>query len=212
MIRLCSYASRLRRLPKLLVSCFALCYFAYGQVPNQDQEIQVHNLPTLVARSVDDSDVLLTSLDTVFHDRDICCGKNSALGDSAPAADPSSLRDVASKLQGRHLLSDGRPIKVTAEYLAPDAVNSADLISMIMNQHAALMKWNSHLYVVYGVVYMWFISSTGPEGQTTKGTLIHKLLLWDTRFSDSRRNVVFNRETDDWGKVQGLLTLTATPQ
>ena len=165
-----------------------------------------------MARSHDPSDVLLTSLDTVFHDRAICCGKDSALEDSALAADPNSLKDIASKLNGRHLLADGRPIKVTAEYVAGDAVSSANLISMILNQHAALMQWNSHLYVVHGLVYMWLASSTSPEGDVSEGIAIHKLLLWDTRFSDSRREVVFNRETDDWSKVQGVLLLTSTPQ
>ena len=43
------------------------------------------------------------------------------------------------------------------------------------------------------------------------GTAIHKFLLLDTRYSDSRRKVVFNRETDDWSKVQGMLRVTIQP-
>ena len=155
-------------------------------------------------------DVLLTSLDTVFHDREVCCGKDSALEDSAQAADPNSLKDVASKLQGRHLLSDGRPIMVTAEYLAPEAINSGHLITMIKNQRAALMEWNFHLYVVHGVVYIW-IWAGGDEGGRPL-TEIHKFLLWDTRYSDGRRNVVFDRTIDDPKNVQGLLFLEAKPQ
>jgi len=38
--------------------------------------------------------------------------------------------------------------------------------------------------------------------------IIHKLFLLDLRFSDSRREVSFNRESDDWSKVQGLLALS----
>jgi hypothetical protein len=197
---------------KLSVSWLLVCCFAYAQVPNQDQEIQVHRLPSLMARSHDPSDVLLTSLDTVFHDRAICCGRDSALEDSAAAADPTSLKDVASKLNGRHLLGDGRPIKVTAAYASRDIINASNLINEIMNQHAALMQWNSHLYVVHGVVYMWYASYTGPDGTVLKGTLIHKILLWDTRFSDSRREVVFARDKDDFSKVQGLLFLQAELQ
>jgi len=194
------------------LSCLALCSFAYGQILNHDQEIQVHNLPTLMARSPEPSDVLLTSLDTVFHDRKVCCGKDSALEESATAADAGSLKDVASKLNGRHLLSDGRPIKVTAQYASPDVMNASNLINMIMNEHAALIQWNFHLYVVHGVVYMWYASYTGPDGSVLKGTFIHKLLLWDTRFSDSRREVVFARDKDDFSKVQGLLFLQAELQ
>jgi hypothetical protein len=183
---------------------FALCSRSQAQVIHPDQEIQVHNLPSLVARSHDGSDVLLTSLDTVFHDRKICCGRDSALEDSAAAADPKSLKD-ASRLEGRHLLSDGRPIKVAAEYLTAGEVSAGHVISMILNQHAALMLWNSHLYVVYGVV---FFQSEDTSTDTTS-VVIRKFLLWDTRYSDARRTIVFDRATEDPAQVQGLLFLQA---
>ncbi len=41
---------------------------------------------------------------------------------------------------------------------------------------------------------------------------IYKFQLLDTRYSDSRREVAFNRETDDWSKVQGMLWLTVGQQ
>lgn len=195
----------------LLGLCLALCGFASRrQVLNQDNEIQVHDLPSLMARTPHSSDVLLTSLDTVFHDHDICCGSDSALGDSAEAADPHSLKDVASKLDGRHLMGDGRPIKVTARYVASDQANSGDLITNILNQHAILMQWNSHVYVVHGLVYQWIAYGGGDQGYS-QGTVIRTLLLWDTRYSDSRREVVFDRATEDLSKVQGLLFLQWKP-
>jgi hypothetical protein len=192
------------------VCCFALGCAAHAQVLYQDQVIEVRDLPALMARSPHSSDVLLTSLDIIIHDRGICCGKDSALEDSVAAADPKSLKDVADKLQGRHLLSDGRPIIVTAIYAASDAVNSGMLITWFQGQHAALMQWNSHIYVVHGIVYMWIASGTPDSMQS--GTVIKKFLLWDTRYSDSRREVVFNRDSDDLSKVQGFLFLEAKPQ
>jgi hypothetical protein len=195
----------------VVVLCLAVHGLAEGQLLYTDQEIQAHNLPFLTARSPHSSDVLLTSLDTVFHDHEICCGKDSALEDSAAAADPKSLKDAATKLQGRHLLSDGRPIMVTATYVTPDAVNSGLLITWFQDEHAALMRWNSHVYVVHGIVYMWTASST-PEGSGQTGTVIHKFLLWDVRFADSRREVVFDRNTDDLSKVEGFLFVDAKPQ
>lgn len=198
-------------LAKLVVSLFTVCAFAQGQLLYQDQEIRVHDLPSLMARSHSPSNVLLTSLDTVFHDRDICCGKDSALEDSAQAADPKSLKDVASKLDGRHLLSDGRPIKVTTEYLPPDQVSAGHLIAMMTNQRAPLLLWNSHLYVVHGLVYVW-TSSYNPDTGGSLVTVIHKFLLWDTRYSDSRREVIFNRDSDDPNSVQGLLFVEAKLQ
>jgi len=147
-------------------------------------------------------------LEIVFNDKEVCCGKNSALEDSVQSSDPKSLKDIASKLQGRHLLSDGRPIMVTAEYLPLDAVNSGHLISMIVNQHAPLMEWNSHLYVVYGATYVETVDY--PTGSHMNA--IHKFLLQDARFSDSRRAVSFDRVTDDAGKVQGVLFLQVVQQ
>ena len=207
-----SYPSAFKVVLKLVIFCLAAFGFAQGQVLNQDLEIEVPSLPSLTAQSKDPSDVLLTSLDTIFHDKDICCGKDSALIDSASAADPQSLKDVASKLDGRHLLSDGRPIMVTATFLAGDAMGAGSIIGAIRNQHAALIEWNSHVYVLHGVVYMWMADYSPEGGGGSPAAVVHKLLLWDTRFSDDRRNVVFNRDTDDLSKVQGALLVEVKPQ
>jgi hypothetical protein len=194
-----------------LVILGTLCRPGHTQILNQDQEVEVHGLASLMAQTKDPSDVLLTSLDTIFHDKEVCCGKDSALVDSASAADPQALKDVAGKLDGRHLLSDGRPIMVKTTYLTPEQVTGGDLISAIMAQKAALMEWNSHVYVVHGVVYMW-MRNYNPESGGTTAAVIHKLLLWDTRFSDSRRAVVFDRDTDDVSKIQGFLLVDVKPQ
>jgi hypothetical protein len=195
-------------LPRCVMAlCLAVCGFAYGQASYPDQEVRVHDLSSLTARSTHVSDVLATSLEIVFNDKEVCCGKNSALEDSAQASDPKSLKDVASKLQGRHLLSDGRPIMVTAEYLTPDQVNAPHLIYMLTKKHAPIMMWNSHLYVVEGMTY---VETADPSGGVTYFT--HKFLLQDARFSDARWEVSFDRVTEDAGKVQGLLFLQAAPR
>jgi hypothetical protein len=153
-------------------------------------------------------DVLLTSLDVILHDREICCGRDSALEDSVARADPKSLKDIAAKLQGRQLLGDGRPILVTAAYIEPDAINSGLLIATLRDQHALLFQWKSHIYVCTGVSYVkGYDSGTGAEIDT-----VTKFLLLDTRYSDSRRELVFDRDKDDWSKVQGVLWLTSVPQ
>jgi hypothetical protein len=184
----------------------AVCCFAYGQASNPDQEVRVPDLPSLTARSTHASDVLATSLEIVFNEKEVCCGKNSALEDSVQSSDPRSLKDIAIRLQGRHLLSDGRPIMVTAEYLTPNQVTPDHLIYMLTGKHAPLMMLNSHLYVVDGLTYVTGLSH---------GTIVyflHKFLLQDSRFSDSRREVSFDRVTEDAGKVQGVLFLQAIPQ
>jgi hypothetical protein len=161
-----------------------------------------------MARSHDPADVLATSLDIIVHDREICCGRDSALEDSVARADPKSLKDIAAKLQGRQLLGDGRPILVTAAYIEPDAINGGLLIATLRDHHALLLQWNLHLYVCTGVSYVkGYDSGTGAEIDT-----VTKFLLLDTRYSDSRRELVFDRDKDDWSKVQGVLWLTSVPQ
>jgi len=192
----------------VVAACLTLCSFAASQVAYPEQEIRIHDLPSLTARSTHASDVLATSLEIVFNDRQVCCGYNSALEEVVQSSDPKSLEDIANNLEGRHLLTDGRPIRVTAEFLPPNAVSSGRLIGMILSQRPALMEWNSHLYVVCGVTYVETVDySTGSEMKA-----IHKILLQDERFSDSRREVFFDRLSDDWARVQGFLLVAAVLQ
>jgi hypothetical protein len=188
----------------VVASCLAVGW-TYGQVAYPEQEVRVPNLPALTARSPHAADVLATSLEILFNDKEVCCGKDSALEDSLESADPKSLKDIGGKLQGRHLLNDGRAMTVTTEFLTPDQVNAGHLITMIRNPRAALMEWNNHLYVVYGVTYV------GTVDYSTNETAyaVHKFLLQDVRFSDSRRAVSFDRLAEDAGKVQGLLFVQA---
>jgi len=116
------------------------------------------------------------------------------------------LKDIASKLDGRHLLSDGRVIMVTTEFLTPDQVNAGHLIYMMAGDHAPLMMWNSRVYVVDGINYAENSDNDGGIQYVT-----HKFQLEDVRFSDSRRLVTFDRLTEDLSKVQGLLFVQAAP-
>ena len=187
-----------------VVACLSVVCLAQAGTYVAIQQVRVSSLPVLVARSHEPSDVLRASLATVVEDKSICCGKDSALADDVTRADPLSLKDVAAKLRGRHLLSDGRPIMVTAEYLEPATINSGMLITTFHDQHALLMEWNSHLYVCYGVTYR---RDYDPGTGSVVNTIL-KFHLLDTRYSDSRRELVFNRDTDDWSKVQGMLRVT----
>ena len=151
---------------------------------------------------------MLTSLDIIFHDHGICCTKDSALGDSEAAADPSSVKDIVDKLAGRHLLSDGRPVMISVLDLAPQATkNPGTVVNALRNERAMLLMWNTHLYVLYGALF--------DEAEYADGSLaetINQLFLLDPRYSDSRREVSFTRYKDDWNQVGGLLLLSVSPQ
>jgi len=198
------------------LACLALSFlfvsaFAHGQVANIDQEIEVRDLPAITSSTPHSSDVLVASLKTIVHDPEVCCGKDSALIDSIEKADPKSLQDVAAKLNGRHLLGDGRPILVNAEFFSVDKMTSGYLVTTMTSQRAPLMEWNSRIYVVHGLVYFWTAQGT-PDAPNWAVPTVRKFLLWDTRYSDSRREVIFNRDIDDVSKIQGLLFLQAELQ
>jgi hypothetical protein len=198
----------LRMTRNVAILSLALSGFALGQHTYNPDGIRINDLPKLMARTSEASDVLMTSLDTILHDREVCCGKDSALEDSVQRADPGSLQDIAAKLKGRHLLSDGRPIMVTAQYIAPEAIYGYGLIETLQQKHAMLMMWKSHLYVLYGVKY---VEDYDPNTGTGTDN-VAKLLLIDARYSDARRNVEFDRQTDDWSKVQGVVWVAFAPQ
>lgn len=194
----------------VLASCFAFGQETGGwKIYHPNEEVRVPQLPALTARSHDLSDVLLTSLDIVFHDPSICCGKDSALEDSVLAADPLSLREVASKIQGKWTLGDNRRIVITPDFVgpAPSIDISLRIVGALRDKHAMLTVWNSHLYVLYGAVF----DEVGNDDGSS-ALMIHRLFLVDPRYSGSRREVTFNRDTDDWDKVRGILLLTVAPQ
>lgn len=172
-----------------------------------NQEIRVADLPRLTARTRERSDVLLTSLDIIFHNHEICCGRDSALEDSAQRADPRSIKDIVAKVQGRHLLGDGRPITVNVTDMMPYSPNPTAIVDALAKNQAMLLMWNSRLYVLVGVLYDESYYRDGTRTDT-----INKFYLLDTRYSDGRREVTFTRTKDDWNDVQGLLLFNVTPQ
>ncbi len=174
-------------------------------VVHPNVEMRVNGLPSLKAVTEDAPDVLATAVAMVFHDKQICCGRDSALEDRLPGSDPVSLKEVAAKVQGRQLLPDGRPMQITAEYVAPSEVNALRLVDALVHQRAAVFQWKSQIYTLYGAVYDEVVYASGRKDYE-----IHKLLLLDPRYSDSRREVEFVRPGDDLSKVQGLLFLSVS--
>jgi hypothetical protein len=194
------------------VSCLALSCLALGQEGNgasaflPNQEVRVHDLPLLTAPSRSRSAALATALEMIVHDKAVCCGKDSALEDVALYAELSnalSLKELSAKLQGRHLLSDSRAIAVNAQYVPQSAISPGLMIGALLEQHAPIIEWKSHIYVLYGAIFDETRFYSGVPQYS-----VRKLLLMDPRFSDQRRDAEFKRETDDFGKVQGLLMVT----
>jgi len=192
----------------LLVLMFCAAAFAQteGQPPPVvllNQEVQVSALPEIVADSRSQSDVMTASVAIAVLDPAICCGRRSALEDQTGSS--RSLKDLGEKLRGKHYLDSGSSVSINDQYWSGTSVNADIIVNTLMAQRPMIMEWNSHLYVMYGVVFDEFRYNNGPDQ-----FVIRKLELIDPRYSDARRNLVFNRQTDDWNKVTGLLALAIT--
>ena len=163
--------------------------------------------------------MLAASVAAAVMDPDVCCGRNSALEDpitvaSSPTGGEISLRAVGQRLRGKHYLDSGAPVFVADQYwpaapIEQNSVKAGDIIASLLAQRPLLMNWDGHLYVVYGALYdVCAAGSLDYPGYNFPA--IRTFLLVDTRFSDRRRYVSFNRQTDDWGKVTGFLALAIT--
>jgi len=172
-------------------------------VVRPNQEVRVASLPSVVADSTSESAVLTASVAIAAMQPDVCCGRNSALEDQMVSG--LSLKELGERLRGKHYLNRGSAILVADQFWSGASVNAENIVGSLVAQHPLLMDWNGHLYVLYGAIFDEYKYSSGADVH-----IIHKLLLLDTRFPDRRRHVSFDRQTDDWGKVAGLLALTIT--
>ena len=89
------------------------------------------------------------------------------------------------------------------EFVPGSSITGDFIVRSLLSQHATIMEWKSHLYVLHGAVYNEVLDYSGAREFT-----VVKLFLSDPRFFDEHREVVFNGETDDLAKVQGMLEVT----
>lgn len=176
-----------------------------GYVLHPNQEVRIAPLPTVVAGSSSEPDVVAASLAIAMGDPAVCCDRNSALADQLGSVTTFSLKELGEKLHGKRYLNSGSAIIVTDQYWPASAVTPEDIVGTLLAHHVLLAIWNGHLYVVYGAVFNEYIYDSGVRMRN-----IQKLLLLDARFDDDRRYLTFNRQTDDWSKVGGLLFVTIT--
>jgi len=171
-------------------------------VTNPNQEVRIASLPSITAQSKGDSSVAIAAVATAVMDSDVCCGRNSALEDRITTAPKSSLKELGERLRGKHYLDSGYSIVIDDQYWSGASANAEIIITALDSQRPLLMDWNNRLYVVYGAAFDETVCTSGTTAHS-----IHTLMLVDVRYSDQRRYITFDRQTDDWNKVAGILTL-----
>jgi len=91
-----------------------------------------------------------------------------------------------------------------SEHLAPDAVTAGKVVSIAVNQYALLIIWNSRLYIVHSVVYVWnadpSIDSPPPctSAHSFCGIRVFQFAWW-----------CWTRQTEDSSKVQGPIIIAS---
>jgi hypothetical protein len=167
-----------------------------------DQKAIVEYVHLQPAASEDRNAAVAAALATVIKDAGVCCGENSVLGTTPVTGSSISLREIANKVGGRHVLSDGQTVTITGEYISAATLSSDRIIVPLMKQQPMLMMWKSHIYVLYGAVYDDTVYTDGHHDY-----VIHKLLLLDPSAAGPDRQATFDRQKDDWSQVEGLLLL-----
>lgn len=169
-----------------------------------NQQIILHDVHLRPA--ADSTPQIVPAMEAVIADPLVCCGKDSALGDQPVTGDFHSLQELGSKLNGsRRTLSDGHPVTLSADYVPAASINSDSFVVPLMKHQPILMQWNSHIYVVYGVNYGEVLYESGRHDY-----VIQKILLLDPSSSGAAHETAFDRQKDDWSKVQGLLLVKAS--
>ena len=175
---------------------------AISTIPNQRVTVDV---ASYVATPDDPLDALQTTVATVLRDPTICCGKGSSLYARLSAADAASLPRVGERLRGKHSFPYGSAFTIEDHYWPRESVRAEDIIASLMQKRPLLMDWDGHIYALYGAVFDLNKHSSGIEER-----VVRSFLLLDTRYSDGRRFVKFDRQKDSWQKVRGFLEFKIT--
>lgn len=143
---------------RAMLIVLALSCVAHAQTwTTPDVELRVKGFHFYTAGSnKDDTAPLASALQTLIGNPDLCCGRDSTLEDSVGQVFPLSLGLAASKISGRKILPDGRPVIVTAEFKPvntdnnPATVVVSNVTTSLHNNQPLLMQWRSQVYVVFG--------------------------------------------------------------
>lgn len=191
---------------RLRVACALLVLVAAVSAQVNVESVRVSGVRLQIAHSPDEA--LPAAVATVLDNADVCCGRGSSLEDVV-AAIKGNLQETAAKLQGRHVLPDGRPYILSATFYATqphDGTLAARsiLLSALRANHPLLMVWKSQLYVVYGANYTEQVTPD-PDGGSAILETVDQLQLFEPA---SGRHAIFDGAKDNWGQVEGVIEMT----
>lgn len=116
------------------------------------------------------------------------------------AGDPE---DLAKQISHDYVMADGQKFALEAQFI-PGAPAQIDSLIASMRQNRPLMLlWRNHPYLLTGLTYDEYIAESG-----NKMFVVTELQLFDPLGKEGKRTVVFSRDQDSPGEINGVLDFT----
>jgi hypothetical protein len=120
-------------------------------------------------------------------------------------SDPGDFEALARQISHDYILSDGQKFALRAQYL-PGAPTQADPLIMSVRQKRPMMVvWKSHIYLLTGLNWDEYQAPTG-----NKMFIVNELRFFDP-LAPANPDVIFSRDRDNPGDLNGVFDLVVTP-
>lgn len=177
---------------------------SYQKKPDQIAELGAVKLIT--ARQSCENWAMAAGLEMMLHEKGVSLDQSfwvMRLNYGEICADLPSIDDLAKVVNNEFVLDDGRHVRLELQFTpgAPDHVDS--IIAGLQQKQVAMVIYRSHPYYLSGITYDEYIGKDGSRLFEIK-----ELRLANT-FA-GRPGIAFERERDDTGEIQGIVTLTVT--
>jgi hypothetical protein len=143
------------------------------------------------------------ALGIVLSSSNLKCEAGSQLQSIIESYAQSALEALSKKISGTTCLKNGAVEHLETAFMPNGAIRPEQIISPLIEGDPLLLKWKGTFFVLYGVVYDEHVHRSGG-----RNNVIRELLLIDPRYQDNRRFVVFDREKNNFGEVEGMVKLT----
>jgi hypothetical protein len=110
---------------------------------------------------------------------------------------------LAKAISRDYVLQDGQKFALEARFTPGAPVQTDPLIASVRQNRPIMLLWCNHPYLLTGITYDEYIAETG-----NKMFVVTELQLFDPLAQEGKRAVVFARNQDNPGDINGVLDLS----
>jgi len=172
-----------------------------------DQTADLGSLKLITAKQSCENWAVAAGMETMLQAKGVSLDQNfwvMRLNYGEICADLPSIDALAKVVNNEFVLEDGRHVRLELQFTpgAPGHVDS--IIAGVQEKQVAMLIYRRHPYYISGVTYDEYIGKDGSRLFEIK-----ELRLANT-FA-GRPGLAFERERDDAGEIQGIMTVTVAP-